>query len=54
MESIQEFVPASARAPTKGVLQQPLERRVSMRLFLRRTSALLVKRLQEFFELRAH
>ena len=39
---------------TSGVLQQPLERSVAVRLFFRRAGAVFVERLQEPFEVRAH
>ena len=41
-------------ATGKSVFQQPLERGVSMRFLLWRTSALLIQRRKELFQLRAH
>jgi len=54
MKSVNKFLSAGTRAASKGVLQQSLERGVSLRFFIRRTGALLVERLEEFLQLRAH
>ena len=48
MKSVNKFLSAGTRAASKGVLQQSLERGVSLRFFIRRTGALLVERLEEF------
>ena len=54
MQSSQQFVAACAGPPRQGILQQPLEGSVAVRLLLRWASALFVERLQEPFQVRAH
>ena len=54
MQSVQQFVAACAGTPREGVLEQPLERGVPVRLLLWRAGALFAGRLQQPFEARAH